>query len=244
MIELHSSPTPNGQKVMIMLEELGIEWKHFDVNIRIGEQFTPEFLKKSPNNRIPTIVDTDGPGGGPYTMMESGAILWYLAEKTGKFLPKDARKRYDTMQWLIFQMAHVGPMFGQANHFNNYAKENTSDNVQYPRDRYNNESVRLYRVLDNRARESTWIGCDEYTVADMAIYPWTKMHKDRGITEAEYPHFMRWYKAMEARPAVQRNNKMATEIRARMTKAAEGKVAISLYDTKDNAARLAGATRK
>ena len=124
MIELHSSPTPNGQKVMIMLEELGIEWKHFDVNIRLGEQFTPDFLKLSPNNRIPTIVDTDGPGGGRYTMMESGAILWYLAEKTGKFLPKDARKRYDTLQWLIFQMAHVGPMFGQANHFNNYAKDN------------------------------------------------------------------------------------------------------------------------
>jgi GST-like protein len=244
MIELHSSPTPNGQKVMIMLEELGIEWKHFDVNIRIGEQFAPEFLKKSPNNRIPTIVDTDGPGGGPYTMMESGAILWYLAEKTGKFLPKDARKRYDTLQWLIFQMAHVGPMFGQANHFNNYAKENTSDNVQYPRDRYNNESIRLYRVLDNRARDSAWMGCDEYTVADMAIYPWTKGHPDRGITEAEYPSFMRWFKAMEARPAVQRNNKMAAEIRERMTKAAEGKKPISLYDTKDNAARLAGATRK
>ena len=244
MIELHSSPTPNGQKVMIMLEELGIEWKHFDVNIRLGEQFTPEFLKKSPNNRIPTIVDTDGPGGGRYTMMESGAILWYLAEKTGKFLPKDARKRYDTLQWLIFQMAHVGPMFGQANHFNNYAKENTSDNVQYPRDRYNNESVRLYRVLDNRARESAWIGCDEYTVADMAIYPWTKGHPDRGVTEAEYPNFMRWFKAMEARPAVQRNNKMAAEIRERMTKAAEGKKAISLYDTKDNAARLASATKK
>jgi GST-like protein len=244
MIELHSSPTPNGQKVMIMLEELGIEWKHFDVNIRLGEQFTPEYLKKSPNNRIPTIVDTDGPGGGPYTMMESGAILWYLAEKTGKFVPKDPRKRYDTLQWLIFQMAHVGPMFGQANHFNNYAKENTSDNVQYPRDRYNNESVRLYRVLDNRARESTWIGCDEYTVADMAIYPWTKGHKDRGITEAEYPNFMRWFKAMEARPAVQRNNRMAAEIRERMQKAAEGKKPISLYDTKDNAARLASATRK
>jgi GST-like protein len=244
MIELHSSPTPNGQKVMIMLEELGIEWKHFDVNIRLGEQFTPEFLKKSPNNRIPTIVDTDGPGGGRYTMMESGAILWYLAEKTGKFLPKDARKRYDTLQWLIFQMAHVGPMFGQANHFNNYAKENTNADVSYPRDRYNNESVRLYRVLDNRARESAWIGCDEYTVADMAIYPWTKGHKDRGITEADYPGFMRWFKAMEARPAVQRNNKMAAEIRERMAKAAEGKKPISLYDTKDNAQRLATATKK
>ena len=238
MIELHSSPTPNGQKVMIMLEETGLEWKHFDVLIRLGEQFKPEFLKLSPNNRIPAIVDTEGPGGGRYTMMESGAILFYLAEKTGKFLPTDARKRYDTLQWLIFQMAHVGPMFGQANHFNNYAK----DTIQYAKDRYNNESVRLYRVLDNRLRESIWLGSDEYSIADMATYPWTKGHKDRGITQAEFPNFMRWFAAMEARPAVQRNNQMADEIRARMTKAAEGKTQISMYDTKDNAARLSQAT--
>ena len=238
MIELHSSPTPNGQKVMIMLEETGLEWKHFDVLIRLGEQFKPEFLKLSPNNRIPAIVDTEGPGGGRYTMMESGAILFYLAEKTGKFLPADARKRYDTLQWLIFQMAHVGPMFGQANHFNNYAK----DTIQYAKDRYNNESVRLYRVLDNRLRDSAWLGSDEYSIADMATYPWTKGHKDRGITQAEFPNFMRWFQAMEARPAVQRNNKMADEIRARMTKAAEGKTQISMYDTKDNAARLSRAT--
>ena len=238
MIELHSSPTPNGQKVMIMLEETGLAWKHFDVLIRLGEQVKPEFLKLSPNNRIPAIVDTEGPGGGRYTMMESGAILFYLAEKTGKFLPADARKRYDTLQWLIFQMAHVGPMFGQANHFNNYAK----DTIQYAKDRYNNESVRLYRVLDNRLRDSAWLGSDEYSIADMATYPWTKGHKDRGITQAEFPNFMRWFQAMEARPAVQRNNKMADEIRARMTKAAEGKTQISMYDTKDNAARLSRAT--
>jgi GST-like protein len=244
MIELHSSPTPNGQKVMIMLEETGLEWKHFDINIRLGEQFSPEFLKKSPNNKIPTIVDSDGPGGKSYTMMESGAILFYLAEKTGKFLPKDARKRYDTMQWLFFQMAHVGPMFGQANHFNNYVKENTKDPQQYAQDRYNNESLRIYRVIDNRARDSAWMGCDEYSIADMAIYPWTKMHKDRGVSEADYPNFMRWYKTMEARPAVQRNNKMAAEIRERMAKAAEGKQAIKMYDTKDNADRLAKATAR
>ena len=238
MIELHSSPTPNGQKVMIMLEETGLPWKHIDVAIRLGEQFTPEFLKLSPNNRIPAIVDTEGPDGGRYTMMESGAILFYLAEKTGKFMSKDARKRYDTLQWLIFQMAHVGPMFGQANHFNNYAK----DNIQYAKDRYNNESVRLYRVLDNRLRDSAWLGCDEYTIADIATYPWTKGHKDRGITKEEFPNFMRWFETMQARPAVQRNNQMADEIRARMTKAAEGKTPISMYDTKDNAARLTQAT--
>ena len=240
MIELHSSPTPNGQKIMIMLEETGLEWKHFDVHIRLGEQFSPEYLKLSPNNKIPAIVDTDGPGGGRYTMMESGAILWYLAEKTGKFIPKDPRKRYDALQWLMFQMGHIGPMFGQANHFNNYAK----DNIQYAKDRYNNESVRLYRVLDNRLRESPWIGCDEYTVADIAIYPWTKGHADRGIDTAGYPNFMRWFAAMQARPAVQRNDKMATEIRARMAKAAENREQINMFDTKDNASRLAQATQR
>jgi len=124
MIELHSSPTPNGQKVMIMLEETGLEWRHIDVNISLGDQFQPEHLKLNPNNKIPAIVDTDGPGGEAYTMMESGAILVYLAEKTGKFLPTDARQRYDTLQWLFFQVAHIGPMFGQANHFNRQAKDN------------------------------------------------------------------------------------------------------------------------
>jgi len=240
MIELHSSPTPNGQKVMIMLEETGLEWKHIDVQIRLGEQFSPEYLKLSPNNKIPAIIDTDGPGGGPYSMMESGAILIYLAEKTGKFLPKDGRKRYDTLQWLIFQMAHIGPMFGQSTHFNNYAKED----IQYAKDRYNNEAFRLYRVLDNRLRDHPWIACDEYTIADMAVYPWTKGHADRGIDEAGYPHFKRWFAAMQARPAVQRNDKMAVEIRARMTRAAEGKAEISMFDTKDNAARLARATTR
>ena len=238
MIELHSQPTPNGQKLMIMLEETGLEWKHVDVNIRTGDQFTPGYLKLSPNNKIPAIVDTDGPGGR-YTMMESGAILIYLAEKTGKFLPADPRKRYDTLQWLIFQMASVGPMFGQANHFINQVKDN-----DYGRNRYTNEAIRLYRVLDNRLRDSAWLGCDEYGIADMATYPWTKAHKDRGVDHATHPGFMRWYEAMEARPAVQRNNALAAEIRERMTKAAEGKEAVNIYDTRDNAARLAQATAR
>ncbi len=237
MIELHSQPTPNGQKVMIMLEEIGLPWKHIDVNIRTGDQFTPEYLKLSPNNKIPAIVDTEGPGGR-YSMMESGAILIYLAEKTGQFLPKDPRKRYDVLQWVIFQMAHVGPMFGQANHFNTHAKDN-----QYGKDRYNNEAMRIYRVLENRLRESAWLGCDEYSIADMATYPWTKGYKEKGIDKAGFPNFMRWFEAMEARPAVQRNNAMAAEIRARMSKAAEGKEAVNIYDTKDNAARLAEATK-
>ena len=164
MIELHSTPTPNGQKVMIMLEECGLEWTHVDVSIRLGDQFAPEYLKLSPNNKIPAIVDTDGPGGGRYTMMESGAILIYLAEKAGKFLPAGERDRFDTLQWLIFQMAHIGPMFGQAHHFNNYAK----DKIQYAIDRYNNEQARLYQVLENRLGESEWIGCAESSIADMA----------------------------------------------------------------------------
>jgi GSH-dependent disulfide-bond oxidoreductase len=240
MIELHSTPTPNGQKVMIMLEETGLEWQHIDVNIRLGDQFNPEHLKLSPNNKIPAIGDTDGPGGGPYAMMESGAILIYLAEKTGQFLPREARKRYDTLQWLMFQMGHVGPMFGQANHFNNYTREV----IQYARDRYNNEAVRLYRVLDNRLRESEWIACDQYTIADIATYPWCKSHKDRGVDKAGFAHFMRWFEAMEARPAVQRNNRMTAEIRERMNKAAEGKPPVNIYDTRDNQERLTRATSR
>jgi GST-like protein len=238
MIELHSSPTPNGQKVMIMLEETGLEWRHIDVNISLGDQFQPEHLKLNPNNKIPAIVDTDGPGGGAYTMMESGAILIYLAEKTGKFLPANARKRYDTLQWLFFQAAHIGPMFGQANHFNRQARDH-----QYARDRYNNESLRLYRVLENRLRECSWIAGEEYTIADIATYPWCKGHADRGVDKDGFPSFMRWFESMEARPAVQRNNQMALEIRARMDKAAEGQHSIDIYDTKDNSERLAHATR-
>ena len=239
MIELHSIPSPNGQKVMIMLEESGLEWKHVDVNILVGEQFTSDFLKLSPNNKIPAIVDTDGPGGKRYTMMESCAILFYLAEKTGKFLSKDPATRYDTLQWLFFQAAHQGPMLGQANHFNNLAEP-----IQYARDRYNNESIRLYRVLDNRLRDSPWLAGDDYSIADMANYPWSKMHPDRGVDKDGYPHFMRWMGAMEARPAVQRNNVMAEEITARIRAAAEDKPKVNLYDTKDNAERLDRATKR
>ena len=239
MIELHSTPTPNGQKVMIMLEETGLAWTHVDVSILTGEQFSAEHLKLNPNNKIPAIVDSDGPGGGPYTMMESGAILVYLAEKTGRLLFADPRERYDTLQWLFFQMAHVGPMFGQANHFNRQAQDNP-----YARDRYNNESLRLYRVLENRLFESPWLGCGDYSIADIATYPWCKGHKDRGVDKERFPNFMRWFEAMEARPAVQRNNALTAEIYARMKTAAEGKPPINIYDTKDNGDRLARATAR
>lgn len=238
MIELHSTPTPNGQKVIIMLEECGLEWTHVDVSIRLGDQFAPDFLKLSPNNKIPAIIDTDGPGGGRYTMMESGAILIYLAEKTGKFLPADERACFDCLQWLIFQMAHVGPMFGQAHHFNNYAKEK----IPYAMDRYNNEQARLYTVLENRLGASEWIGCGEYSIADMANYPWVKGWENYGVDAAAHPNFMRWIGAMEARSAVQRNNEMAVEIRERMAKDAEGKQEINMFDTKENKEMLAKAT--
>jgi len=238
MIELHSMPTPNGQKVMIMLEETGLEWTHIDVNIRLGQQFSPEHIQLSPNNKIPAIVDTDGPGGR-YTMMESGAILIYLAEKSGKLLPADPRQRYDALQWLMFQMGHIGPMFGQSSHFNNLKENN-----QYAKDRYNNEAARLYRVMDHQLHDHAWIAGDEYTIADISIYPWTKAHKARGINDQNSPNFMRWFAAMEARPAVQRNNLLTEQIVARMTKAAEGQSTIDIYDTKDNAERHARATRR
>jgi GSH-dependent disulfide-bond oxidoreductase len=235
MIELHSSPTPNGQKIMIMLEELGIEWKHVDVNLRLAEHLKPEFLKMNPNNKIPVIVDTDGPGGGRYSVMESGAILYYLAEKTGKFMSADPRKRYDTLQWLMFQMASVGPMFGQANYYTKHVK---GAELQYARDRYVNEAIRLFRVMDNRLREKAWLAGDDYTIVDMAVYPWTKALKDLFADKAAYPNVTRWYATMEARPAVQRSNKLSEEIRARMTKAAEGKQAIDIHDNKNITARL------
>lgn len=239
MIELHSMPTPNGQKVMIMLEESGLEWRHIDVNILTGEQFSPEHLRLNPNNKIPAIIDSEGPGGAPYVMMESCAILVYLADKTGRFLPADGRGRYDALQWLFFQTAHVGPMFGQANHFNNL-----SDDIPYARERYNNESLRLYRVLDNRLADNPWLAGNDYTIADMATYPWCKRHADRGVTRADFPHFARWFDALEQRPAVQRNNAMADDILARMKQAAADKPSINLYDTRDNAARLAQATAR
>ncbi len=199
MIELHSQPTPNGQKVMIMLEETGLPWKHIDVNIRLGEQFTPQHLKLSPNNKIPALVDPDGPGGQPYTLMESGAILIYLADKTGQFLPKDGRRHYDTLQWLILQMAHVGPMFGQANHFITQAKDN-----EYGRNRYTNEAKRLYGVINQRLSKSEFLGSSHYSIADIATWPWARSHEKQGVDLADYPNVLRWYEAIEKRPAVKR----------------------------------------
>jgi GST-like protein len=200
MIDVYFWTTPNGYKVTIMLEELGWEYKVIPVNIGKGDQFKPEFLKISPNNRIPAIVDHDGPGGEPIAIFESGAILMYLAEKSGwKFMPQDARRRYDVVQWLMFQMASVGPMLGQAHHFRRYAPEK----IQYAIDRYTNEARRIYGVIDKRVGEVPYLA-GEYSIADMAAYPWIRPHNWQGQALEDFPNLKRWYDAIESRPAVQR----------------------------------------
>jgi GSH-dependent disulfide-bond oxidoreductase len=197
MIDVYFWTTPNGYKVTILLEELGWKYNVVPVNIGKGEQFKPEFLKISPNNRMPAIVDHEGPGGTPISVFESGAILMYLAEKASwKFFPQDMRRRYDVVQWLMFQMASVGPMFGQANHFRNYAPEK----IQYAIERYANEERRICNVIDKRISEVPYLA-GEYSIADMATYPWLRGRKQ--VME-EFPHLTRWYKSIDERPAVQR----------------------------------------
>ena len=198
MIEVWTWPTPNGHKVHIMLEELGLPYKVIPVNIGKGDQFTPEFLAITPNHRIPAIVDHDGPGGRPITLFESGAILIYLAEKAAKFIPSDPAARYVCLQWLMFQMGGVGPMFGQWNHFHNYAAEK----LPYAIDRYTNEARRLYGVMDKRLAKSRYIGGKDYGIADMAIFPWLRSWKNQGIAWAEFPHLKGWFDEISARPAV------------------------------------------
>ncbi len=200
MIDVYSWPTPNGHKIHIMLEETGLKYRVHGINIRTGDQFKPEFLRISPNNRIPAIIDHDGPNGRPLSLFESGAILLYLASKSGKFLPTDMHARWTCMQWLMWQMGGVGPMFGQANHFRRYAKEK----IQYAIDRYTNEANRLTSVLDKRLGEAPYLAGNEYSIADMAVFPWMRGAENRGVNLAEYPNAERWFNAINARPAVQR----------------------------------------
>ncbi len=200
MIDAYSWPTPNGHKVHIMLEETGLPYRVHGINIRTGDQFKPEFLKISPNNRIPAIVDNDGPDGKPIALFESGAILLYLAGKSGKFLPTDLHARYAALCWLMWQMGGVGPMFGQANHFRRYAK----DKIGYAIERYTNESNRLTGVLDRRLAEAPFAAGGEYSVADMAIFPWMRGADQRGVDLAQYPNVERWFDEISSRPAVQR----------------------------------------
>ena len=200
MIDLYTWPTPNGHKIHIALEEMGLAYTVHPVNIRTGEQFQPAFLAISPNNRIPAMVDSDGPDGQPITLFESGAMLIYLASKSGKLMPATDRDRYTMLQWLMWQMGGVGPMFGQANHFRAYAKEPQP----YPIERYTNESNRLTRVLDKRLSEAPYVGGAEYTIADIAIFPWMRGSEKRGVNIDEYPNVKRWFDAIDARPAVKR----------------------------------------
>ncbi|MGD9953332.1 MAG: glutathione binding-like protein [Burkholderiales bacterium] len=200
MIDLYTWPTPNGHKIHIMLEETGLPYKVIPIDIGAGDQFKPGFLKISPNNKMPAMVDHDGPGAKPMALAESGAMLFYLASKTGKFLPEDIRKRWQVMQWVMFQMGHIGPMLGQAHHFLQYAPEK----IEYAMNRYRNEANRLYGVVERRLKESKFLACDEYTIADMAAMPWMRFPERQGVEIDEYPHVKRWRDGIAARPAVQR----------------------------------------
>ncbi|QIE24379.1 Disulfide-bond oxidoreductase YfcG [Caballeronia sp. SBC1] len=198
MIDVYSWATPNGHKIHIMLEEVGLEYKAIPIDIGAGDQFTPEFLAISPNNKIPAIVDSDGPGGKPLALFESGAILLYLAEKTGKFLPLDPVGRYTTMQWLMFQMGGIGPMLGQAHHFRIYAPEK----IEYAVNRYSNEAKRLYGVMDKQLGVTRFLAGNDYSIADIATFPWTRSWKNQGIELDEFPNVKRWFDEIASRPAV------------------------------------------
>jgi GST-like protein len=202
MIDLYYWPTPNGHKISVALEEMGLAYTVKPVNILSGEQHTPEFAALSPNTRIPAIVDHDGPGAAPHTVFESGAILMYLAEKSGQFWPADAAARSDVMQWLFFQCANVGPMFGQCGHFRGYAPER----IEYGINRYCGETVKLYGVMDRVLGTRAYLAGDEYSLADMATYPWCapKIRELHAIDIDQFPNVKRWVEAIEARPAVQR----------------------------------------
>lgn len=206
MIRLYSWPTSNGRKVSIMLEECGLDYVVTPIDIGAGAQFAPEFLAVNPNGKIPAIVDEQGPDGRPMSLFESGAILIYLAEKTGRFLPAAPRGRYETLQWLMFQMGGVGPIFGQTHHFLRAAPER----VPYAEERYKKETARLYRVLDRRLATSASLCCDgsagflagEYGIADIATFPWVARHEWHSINLADYPAVRRWFDGIAARPAV------------------------------------------
>jgi len=209
MIDLYSWTTPNGYKIHIMLEETALDYEAHPVDIGEGDQFKPEFLAISPNNKIPAIVDRDGPDGKPLAVFESGAILTYLAEKSGKLLPNDARARSVTLQWLFFQMASVGPMLGQIHHFRDYAPEK----ISYAIERYTNEGNRLYGVMDKRLSQSRYFAGDDYTIADIAVWPWLRNHEKEGIDMSGYPHVERWFDEISERPAVKRGMQVLQEYR-------------------------------
>jgi GST-like protein len=208
MIDLYYAPTPNGWKISIMLEECGLDYNAVMVNIMAGEQFAPEFLAISPNNRIPAIVDhAPSDGGDPISVFETGAILLYLAEKTGQFLPRDLRGRTKVTEWLMWQMGGLGPMLGQSGHFKLYAPEK----IPYAIERYEKEALRLYGVLDRQLAENAHVAGAEYSIADMAIFPWVRTYKRQEIVLENFPNVYRWYKALKQRPGIQRGLDLAKE---------------------------------
>jgi GST-like protein len=199
MIDFYGLTSPNVQKIFIMLEECGLKYNFKPVDVWASAQHSPDFEKLNPNKKIPVIVDHDGPGGKPYTVFESGAILMYLAEKTGKFMSKDMRKKYDEIQWLMIQLTGIGPAFGNFTHFNLFAPKPTD---QYSLSRYRSEMLRLYELLDRRLGQAKFLGGDEYSIADMATFPWTRQHEAHGAKMNEKPNLKRWFDEVSARPAV------------------------------------------
>jgi GST-like protein len=213
MIDVYSWPTPNGHKIHIMLEECALAYRAHGIDIGAGEQFDEAFLKISPNNKIPAIIDSDGPDGAPISLFESGAILVYLAGKTGKFLGNTDREKFNTLQWLMFQMGGLGPMLGQAHHFRLYAPEP----IDYAVNRYSNEAKRLYGVLDKQLSQTEYLSGDAYTIADIACFPWTRSWQNQGIVLTNYPHVQRWFDTISARPTVQRGVTVLADRRRPLT---------------------------
>lgn len=219
MIDVYSWPTPNGHKVHIMLEECGLrlgrDWQVHPVNIGQGDQFQPDFLRISPNNKIPALIDPVGPDGQPISLFESGAILLYLAAKTGRWLPRSDRAKFKVLEWLMFQVGGVGPMLGQAHHFRLYAPEQ----IEYAVNRYTNEARRLYGVMDRQLQSHSYIAGNQYTVADIAIFPWLRSWANQGIDWAEFPRLKAWFDRIAERPAVQRGVAVLAEARKPLTDA-------------------------
>ena len=209
MIELYFAPTPNGHKVSVALEELGLPYEIYRINIGEGDQFKPEFLAFSPNNRIPAIIDRDGFDGQRTSVFESGAILIYLAEKTGKLLPAGGATRKTVLEWLMWQMGGVGPMFGQAHHFNFYAKKK----IDYAMTRYSNEANRLYGVLERQLERRDYVA-DDYSIADIAIFPWTRSYTRQNVVIEDYPNVVAWRRRMIERPAVAKGMQVGAEFNA------------------------------
>jgi GST-like protein len=200
MIDFYVLTSPNVQKIFIMLEELGTPYRTIPVDVWKGEQFKPEFMAINPNAKIPVIVDHDGPGGKPYTVIESGAILMYLADKFGLFLPTETAKRYEVIQWLMIQLTGVGPTFGQVTHFTRFAPPGND----YSKSRHMTEMLRLYELLEKRLGQSPYLGGAEYSIADIATFPWTRNHDMFGVKWSERPNLARWFDAITARPAVKK----------------------------------------